>query len=76
MEYPENSQEMNETLDYLHREYGQYILINKQKGSVVWFTEHHLAVCYQQQYGGVIINTATADHEFVQRSIKNALNQT
>lgn len=72
MEQPKNSQEQNEALDRLHPEYGQYVLVNVEKGSVTWYESHDGAVRDQAQYGGSIINTRTADAEFVKRVLDNA----
>lgn len=72
MEQPKNSQEQNEALDRLHPEYGQYVLVNAEKGSVTWYESHDNAVRDQAQYGGSIINTRTADAEFVKRVLDNA----
>lgn len=72
MEQPKNSQEQNEALDRLHPEYGQYVLVNVEKGSVTWYESHDSAVRDQAQYGGSIINTRTADAEFVKRVLDNA----
>ncbi len=72
MEQPKNSQEQNEALDRLHPEYGQYVLVNAEKGSVTWYESHDGAVRDQAQYGGSIINTRTADAEFVKRVLDNA----
>ena len=75
MEQINNSQEQNENLDRLHPEYpAQYVLINTERGSVSWYESHDSAVRDQAQYGGAIINTATADPEFVKRAIENARN--
>lgn len=68
-----NSQEQNENLDQLHPEYpSQYVLVNTEKGSVVWFESYDSAVKAYAQYGGSIINTATADPEFVRRVLDHA----
>ena len=68
-----NSQEQNENLDQLHPEYpSQYVLIIAEKGSVTWYENHDAAVRDQAKYGGSIINTATADPEFVKRVLDNA----
>ena len=73
METIKNSQEQNENLDRLHPEYpGQYVLVNAEKGSIVWYESHDGAVRDQAKYGGIIINTATADPEFVKRVLDNA----
>ena len=66
-----NSQEVNENHDALHP-YGQYVLVNAERGSVVWFEDYDDAVHNQSRYGGSIINTATADPEFVKRVLDNA----
>ena len=71
METINNSQEQNEALDHLHP-YGQYVLVNTETGSVVWFEDYNDAVRNHSKYGGSIINTATADPEFVQRTLANA----
>ena len=73
METINNSQEQNENLDQLHPEYPyQYVLVNAEKGSVTWYESHDSAVRDQTQYGGTIINTKTADPEFVKRVLDNA----
>lgn len=73
METINNSREQNEGLDQLHPEYpSQYVLVNAEKGSVVWYDSHDGAVRDQAQYGGTIINTATADPEFVKIVLENA----
>ena len=73
MENYNNSQEQNENLDRLHPEYpSQYVLVNAEKGSVTWYESHDGAVRDQAKYGGTIINTATADPEFVKRVLDNA----
>lgn len=73
METINNSQEQNESLDRVHSEWpGQYVLVNTEKGSVVWYDSHDGAVRDQAQYGGAVINTATADAEYVKRVLDNA----
>lgn len=73
METIKNSQEQNENLDRLHPEYpAQYVLVNAENGSVSWYESHDGAVRDQAKYGGNIINTATADTEFVKRVLDNA----
>lgn len=73
METINNSQEQNEGLDRLHPEWpSQYVLVNTEKGSVVWYDNYDSAVKNHTQYGGSIINTKTADPEFVKRVLENA----
>lgn len=73
METIKNNQEQNESLDRLHQEWpAQYVLVNTEKGSVVWYDSHDGAVRDQGQYGGSVINTKTADPEFVKRVLENA----
>lgn len=73
METIKNSQEQNESLDHLHPEWpSQYVLVNAEKGSVVWYDSHDGAVRDQLQYGGSVINTKTADPEFVKCVLDNA----
>ena len=73
METIKNSQEQYESIDQLHPEWPeQYVLVNTDKGSVVWYDSHDGAVRDQAQYGGSIINTRTADPEFVKRVLDNA----
>ena len=73
METINNSQEQNENLDQFHPEFPyQYVLVNVEKGSVTWYESHDGAVRDQAQYGGSIINTKTADPEFVKRVLENA----
>ena len=71
METINNSQAQNESLDHLYPD-GQYVLVNTERGSVVWFESYDSAIKAHSQYGGSIINTATADPEFVKRVIDNA----
>ena len=73
METINNSQEQNENIDQLHPEWpAQYVLVNTERGSVVWYESHDSAVRDRAQYGGTIINTRTADPEFVKRVLENA----
>lgn len=73
MEQISNSQEQNESLDRLHPEWpAQYLLVNSERGSVVWYESYDGAVRDYAFYGGSIINTRTADPEFVKRVLKNA----
>lgn len=73
METIKNSQEQNESIDQLHPEWpSQYVLVNTEKGSVTWYESHDGAVRDQALYGGNIINTRTADTEFVKRVLDNA----
>lgn len=73
METMNNSQEQNESLDRLHPEWpARYVLVNAERGSVVWYDSHDGAVRDQSMYGGVVINTATADAEYVKRVLDNA----
>ena len=67
-----NSQEQNEALDRLHPEYGQYVIVNVERGIIQWYESHDAAVRDQREYGGIIINTETADPEFVKRVIDDA----
>ncbi len=71
METIKNSQEQNENHDALHP-YGQYVLVNTERGSVVWFEDYDDAVRNQSRYGGVIINTKTVDPEFLKLTLDNA----
>ena len=70
---PRNSQEMNESQDRLHPDYGQYVLVNTEKGSVVWYENYGQAVRDQATYGGTIFNTHTTDPELLKLTINNAL---
>lgn len=73
METIKNSQEQNESLDRLHPEWpSQYVLVNTEKGSVVWYDSHDGAVRDQAQYGGVVINTKTVDPDFLNLTLANA----
>ena len=66
MEQPKNSNQP-------HPEWpAQYVLVNTERGSVVWYESHAGAVRDQAQCGGVIINTETADPEYVKRVLDNA----
>lgn len=80
MEHPNNSQEVNEDLNHLekyapHADNGypaQYVLINTERGSVVWYESHSAACQAAAEYGGSVINTWTADPEYVSRCLENA----
>lgn len=67
-----NSQEQNEQLDRLHPEYGQYVIVNTERGIIQWYEQHEAAVRDLVKTGGTIINTATADPEFVRRTLNDA----
>ena len=64
------SQEVNENHDALHP-YGQYVLVNTERGSVVWFEDYDDAVHNQSHYGGVVINTKTVDPDFLKLTLEN-----
>lgn len=73
METINSSQDQNGNIDQLHPGWhSQYVLVNSEKGSVTWYESHDSAVRDQAQYGGNIINTRTADAEFVKRMLDNA----
>ena len=73
MKDPKNSQEQNEALDQLHPEYyGQYAIVNVERGIIQWYESHESAVRDIVKTGGSIINTATADPEFVKRTLADA----
>ena len=63
---------MNEARDFIHSDYGQYVLINTEKGSVVWYENYGQAVRDQATYGGTIFNTHTTDPELLKLTIDNA----
>ena len=73
---PKSFQEMNEGLDRLHPEYGQYVLINEQKGLVSWHETYDSALRYQAQHGGIIFNTKTTCQALLKTSIEKALQNT
>ena len=50
----------------------QYVVVIPEKGSVTWYENHESALHDQAQYGGIIINTKTADPEFLNRILENA----
>lgn len=73
METNKNSQEQNVVPRQLHPEWhSQYVLVNTERGSVTWYESHESAVRDQEQYGGIIINTWTADAEYVKRVLDDA----
>ena len=72
MENIKNSQEQNEALDQLHPEYGQYVIVNTERGIIQWYESHDAAVRDLVKTGGSIINTATADPAFVKRTLDAA----
>lgn len=68
-----NSQQTNENLDRLHPEWpAQYVLINEQTGTVVWYESYQQAVTDHKQYGGIIINTDNCPKSAIQASLKAA----
>ena len=69
-----SSQEQNEQLDRIYPEYGQYVLVNEDKGLVSWHETYDNALSYQRQHGGIILNTKTTCKAFLKRTINNALN--
>ena len=70
METIKNSQVQNENHDAIHP-YGQYVLVNTERGSVVWFEDYDDAVHNQSHYSGVVINTKTVDPEFLKLTLEN-----
>lgn len=72
METINNSQEQNKALDRLHPEYGQYVIVNVERGIIQWYESHDAAVRDLTRTGGSIINTATADPAFVKRTLADA----
>ena len=70
-----NNQQLSETersLDRLHPEYGQYVIVNVERGIIQWYESHDAAVRDLTRTGGSIINTATADPAFVKRTLADA----
>ena len=68
-----NSQQTNENLDRLHPEWpAQYVLINEQTGTVVWYENYQRAVTDHKQYGGIIINTENCPKSAIQASLNAA----
>jgi len=73
MENIKNSQEQNEALDQLHPEYyGKYVIVNEERGIIQWYESHESAVRDLTKTGGIILNTATADPDFVKRTLDAA----
>lgn len=64
---------MNEALDRLHPEYGQYILVNEDIGSVSHHETYDNALKYQRLHGGIILNSKTTCHTLLKKTIENAL---
>lgn len=50
----------------------QYALIRVETGTVVWFENYQSAVEAHAQYGGSIINTATAPPELIKKLLDDA----
>lgn len=68
-----NSQETNENLDRLHPEYpAQYVLINEETGTVVWYENYQRAVIEHELYGGNIINTENCPPSAIKASLAAA----
>lgn len=68
-----NSQETNENLDRLHPEWpAQYVLINEQTGTVVWYENYQSAVNAHATYGGNIYNTETCPRHVIETTLRNA----
>ena len=68
-----NSQQTNENLDRLHPEWpAQYVLINEQTGTVVWYESYQRAVTEHKQYGGIIINTENCPKSAIQAALDAA----
>lgn len=67
-----NSQEQNEALDRLHPEYGQYVIINTDRGLIQWYESYDAAVRDLVKTGGSILNTYTADPKYVKRCLDAA----
>lgn len=80
MEEARNSQEANESLDRMERYApyadngypAQYVLINAERGSVMWYESHEAACKAAAEYGGSVLNTWTADPEYVELCLENA----
>jgi hypothetical protein len=67
-----NSQEQNEQLDRLHPEYGQYVIVNTERGIIQWYESHDAAVRDLTRTGGSIINTATAPPDLIKKLLDDA----
>ena len=70
-----NNQQLSGTersLDQLHPEYGQYVIVNVERGTIRWYESYDAAVRDLVKTGGSIINTATADPAFVKRTLADA----
>lgn len=68
-----NSQETNENLDRLHPEWpAQYVLVNEDTGTVVWFENYDAAVRAHSTYGGTITNTETCPRHVIEATLLNA----
>ena len=52
----------------------QYVLVNRQKGYIIWYESYQTAVRDQAEYGGILINTATTDPELVKTTILETRN--
>ena len=49
--------------------YAQYVVINEEKGVVVWNETHTQAVASQKANGGVIYNTDTCNTEILENAL-------
>lgn len=52
--------------------YAQYVLVNEDTGSVVWYENHDTAIQAQRSTGGVIYNTETTDSDTLDRVLYHA----
>lgn len=50
----------------------QYALIRVETGTVVWFENYQSAVEAHAQYGGSILNTATANPDLIKQLLDDA----
>lgn len=50
----------------------RYVLIDSEKGSVVWHDQYAEAVKAQREYGGVLLDTTKEDPEYVRLCLENA----
>lgn len=68
-----NSQETNENLDRLHPDYpAQFVLVNEDNGTVIWFENYRTAVDAHAKHGGVILNTETCPRKVINESLAAA----
>lgn len=68
-----STQEINENLDHMHPEWpAQYVLVNEEKGVVIWYENHASAVKMRNEHDGVVFNTQSVPPQVLKAALANA----